>query len=149
VVPVRHARVQSAEQAAAAERIREFRRRAETRRKRIARANLSGALVAVDLVVAAMTVISLHGHVREVAGLVFCLVVPGWSIVGLLRLHNAALELGLTMAAGLAALIVIAQLAVSLDLWHLTAIQLVVCALCLPSLLYQSLDRRRVLSEPR
>lgn len=135
--------------AAVDDRLSRFRHHAATRRMRLARANLSGALVVADLAMAAMAVSPLHGPVRELYGLAFCLVVPGWAIVGLLRLHHAAVEAALTVAASVAALIVIAQLAVTFDVWHLTAVQLVVCALCLPSLLHQSLDRRRVLAPPR
>ena len=76
--------------------------------------------------------------VRVVVGLAFCLVVPGWSIVGLLRLHDAPLEIGLTMAAGLC---VAPRPRPARD--HraapgtCSALQLLVCALCLASLLYQ------------
>jgi uncharacterized membrane protein len=136
------------EHASGDEALRAFRARAATRRMRLARATFSEVLVVVDLAVAAMVASSLHGEFRALVGLTFCLVVPGWSIVGLLRLHNAALEAALTVAAGLAALVAIAQLAVTFDIWHLTALQLVVCAACLPSLLWQSLDRRRLQAAP-
>jgi uncharacterized membrane protein len=122
--------------------LRDFRSRAALRRQRRLRAGLSTLLVFADLFVAALVALNVHGDVRVVAGLAFCAVVPGWAIVGLLRLNNAPLEVGLTMAAGLAALLVLAQLATSLGAWHLTALQLVVCGLCLPSLLWQALERR-------
>ena len=115
---------------------------APTASQRRARANLSAALLAADVVMAVLAFVNLQGPVRIVYGLAFCLVVPGWSIVGLLRLNNPPLEVGLTMAAGPAALMVVAQLATSLGGWHLLFLQVFVCATCLPALLWQSLDRR-------
>ncbi len=144
---MQHARARDHETEEADQRLRTFRSRSATRRMRLARANFSVLLVLADLAMAAMAVISLHGRARIILGLAFCLVVPGWSIVGLLRLHNLALEAALTVAASLASLVVVAQLAVTLDAWHLTGVQLVVCAVCLPSLLWQSLDRRRLQAE--
>ena len=122
--------------------LREFRSRTATRRQRRVRANLAAILVLCDLVMAAMIALNLHGPVRIAAGLAFCIVVPGWSIVGLLRLNRVPLEIGLTMAAGSCALLVLAQLAASIGVWHLTFLQLLVCALCLPSLVWQALERR-------
>lgn len=122
--------------------LREFRSRAATRRRRRVRANLAAILALCDLLMAAMIALNVHGTVRVAAGLAFCIVVPGWSIVGLLRLNRVPLEIGLTVAAGSCALLVLAQLAASLHVWHLTFLQLLVCALCLPSLVWQALERR-------
>jgi hypothetical protein len=122
--------------------LREFRGRVATRRQRRVRANLSTILVFADLFMAALVALNVSGALRVWAGLAFCAVVPGWAIVGLLRLNDAPLEIGLSMAAGLCALLVLAQLAITLGAWHLTALQLLVCALCLPSLLWQALERR-------
>jgi len=125
------------------DRLRAFRARATTRRQQHLRANLSVLLVCVDLLVATMVAGHVHGPARVLGGLAFCIVVPGWSIVGLLRLNRAPLELGLSVAASLAALTVVGQLAVSFGGWHLTFLQLLICGLCLPSLLWQSLARPR------
>jgi hypothetical protein len=111
-------------------------------RRRHGRANLSAALVGADVVMAVLALANVHGPVRAVYGLAFCIVVPGWSIVGLLRLDNPPLEAGLTMAASFASFVVLAQLATSLGGWHLTFLQFFVCALCLPSLLFQATDLR-------
>lgn len=123
-------------------RLQAFRGRLSTRRQERIRANLSGLLVCFDLVVAAMVVANLDGPARVACGLAFCVVVPGWAIVGPLRLNRVPLELGLTVAASLCALMVVAQLAASVGGWHLKTLQLVVCGLCLPSLLWLSLVRR-------
>jgi len=108
-----------------------------------ARATFSGVLVVADVAMAGLVLLAVHGDLRMVAGLAFCLVVPGWAIVGLLRLDNPPLEAGLTMAVGLSALVIVAQLAISLGAWHVEALQVLVCALCLPSLGYQALSRPR------
>jgi len=113
-----------------------------TQRQARARVGVSAVLLGVDLLMAAMIALNVHGPSRVLLGLAFCIVVPGWSIVGLLRLNDPPLELGLTIAASLCGLMVVAQLAASVDGWHLTFLQLLVCALCLPSLLRQSLPRR-------
>jgi uncharacterized membrane protein len=139
---VTHARGNEADQVALGTGLREFRSRAATRRQRRLRANLSTLLVFADLFVAAIVALNVRGDLRVVVGLAFCAVVPGWSIVGLLRLNNTPLEIGLSMAAGLCALLLLAQLAITLGVWDLTALQLLVCALCLPSLLWQALERR-------
>ncbi|HEV3212694.1 MAG TPA: hypothetical protein VGZ03_04785 [Acidimicrobiales bacterium] len=124
-------------------RLRAFRASATWRRQQRARANLSAVLVCFDLLVAAMVAANLHGPARVVGGLAFCVVVPGWAIVGPLRLRDPALEAGLTIASSLCALMVVAQLASTLGGWHLTFLQLFVCGLCLPSLVWQTVARRR------
>jgi len=122
-------------------RVQAFRGRLLTRRQERIRAILSGLLVCFDLVVAAMVVAHVDTPARVACGLAFCVVVPGWAIVGPLRLNRAPLELGLTVAASLCALMVVAQLATSIGGWHLEFLQLLVCGLCLPSLLWLSLVR--------
>jgi hypothetical protein len=95
-------------------------------------------LVVVDLVTLAMTIANTHGPVRFVLGLILGLVIPGWSVVGLIKLRNAALEVGLSLAASLAMLTITAQVLMALNLWHPIALEEVICVLCLPSLLWQS-----------
>ena len=59
-------------------------------------------------------------------------------MVGLLKLRNAALELGLAIAVSLALLMVAAQLLITLDLWHPVTLEELTCLACLPSLIFQS-----------
>jgi uncharacterized membrane protein len=108
-----------------------------------ARATVSISLLLADLVVLIMTVESLHGPVRLVLGLILGLVVPGWSVVGLLKLENAALEVGLTVAVSLASCMVVAQVLLTVHAWHLVVFQEVTCVLCLPSLIWQAHLRPR------
>jgi uncharacterized membrane protein len=91
----------------------------------------------VDVATLALVLGGIHGHPRQLAGLVFCLFVPGWAIIGLLRLGEPVLEFGLTMAAGLAALVVLAQFVITVHAWHLYGVEVVVCLVCLASLLAQ------------
>jgi len=125
----------------------EYRRRAATARHRVHRATASTVLMALDVTMLVLAAAGVHGPVRLVVGLAFAVTVPGWSIVGLVRIHDAALEVALTIAVSLASLMVAAQLLITVGAWDLTTFQIVVCALCLPSLLWQALDRRRVAGE--
>jgi uncharacterized membrane protein len=109
---------------------------------------VSISLLVADLVVLIMTIESLHGPLRLVLGLVLGLVVPGWSVVGLLGLENAALEVGLTVAVSLASCMVVAQVLLTVHAWHLGVFQEVTCVLCLPSLIWQAHLRPRRLERP-
>lgn len=103
------------------------------------RASFSITLLVVDLLVLGLTVADLHGPVRFTLGLILFIVIPGWSLVGLLRLGNAALELGLTVAVSLALLMVTAQILLAVHAWHLVVLQEVICLICIPSLIWQTL----------
>jgi uncharacterized membrane protein len=107
------------------------------------RARVSRALLAVDLVNLGLTMAGNHGPARFVFGLVLVLAVPGWAVIGHLRLGNAALELSLTTAVSLSLLMVAAQALITLHSWHLVALEVVVCLACLPSLFWLSYGTRR------
>jgi hypothetical protein len=106
-------------------------------------------LLAADLIALAMTIGDLHGPVRLACGLALGVVIPGWSVVGLLRLENAALEVGLTVAVSLALLMLSAQVLMTAHAWHLVALQEATCLICLPSLIWQSRDHRRARESSR
>jgi hypothetical protein len=78
------------------------------------------------------------GPGRFLFGLALGVVIPGWAIVGRLKLHDAALEVGLSIASSVAILILCAQALITIHFWHLTAFDLVLSFAVLPSLLYQS-----------
>jgi len=63
-----------------------------------------------------------QAHVTGVSrfwfGLLFVLVVPGWSIVGLLRLRWPAAEVSLTIAVSLGITLLIAQAMLWAHAWH-------------------------------
>ena len=120
------------------------RRGTETLRAKRTRAYISQFLIVIDIVVLIMAVAGVHGPVRLLLGLIFGVIVPGWSIVGLLRLDNAALEFGLTVAVSLSLLMIAAQVMMAVDLWHLVAFEEVTCAGCLPFLWIQSRGQRRL-----
>jgi hypothetical protein len=113
-----------------------------TARGRRARATISSALVVADVALLVLIVTGVHGPVRFVVGLAVALLVPGWAIIGPLRLVSTALEIGLTIAVSLSVLLVAAQLLITARLWHLTALQVAVCLLSLPSIVWQALDGR-------
>lgn len=119
------------------------------RRRWDPRAFVSLLLLAVDLTVLDMTVGNVHGPVRLVLGLVLGCFVPGWSIVGLLKIGNSWLEIALTVAVSLALLMVVAQVLITMNAWHLVLLQEVTCEVCLPSLIWQSRGRRRARRQAR
>lgn len=95
-------------------------------------------LVAVDLANLIMAFANTHGPVRFFLGLLFGVLVPGWSIIGYLKLKNAALEIGLSVATSLALIMVCAQVMITLDLWHLVSFEEILSIACLVPLLRQS-----------
>jgi uncharacterized membrane protein len=103
------------------------------------RAVASLMLLVVDLGALVFAFANLHGPVRLVLGLVLGAVVPGWSVVGLLKLGNVALEVGLTVAVSLALLMVAAQVLLAAHAWHLVVLQEVTGLVCLPPLAWQFL----------
>jgi len=108
------------------------------------RAYVSQFLIVLDIVVFIMAMADVHGPVRLFLGLIFGIIVPGWSIVGFLRLESAALEFGLTIAVSLSLLMIAAQVLITLSLWHLVAFEEITCAGCLPFLWLQSRQQRRL-----
>jgi len=95
-------------------------------------------LVAVDIANLVMAFANTHGPIRFFLGLLFGVLVPGWSFVGFLKLKNAALEIGLSVATSLALIMVCAQIMITLDLWHLVAFEEILSIACLIPLLRQS-----------
>ena len=91
----------------------------------------------VDALVLFSAVADAHGAARLVLGLAMVLVIPGWSIIGLLRLKDPAMEMGLTVAVSLALYTVAAQILLALNAWHLVALEEAVGVLCVPLLMWQ------------
>jgi uncharacterized membrane protein len=108
------------------------------RREFIDRPRVSVLMVVLDLATLAITAGHVHGSVRFVLGLAFGLLVPGWSLIGWLKLRNAALEFAMTVGTSLALLTVVAQVLVTVHEWRLFSLQIVVCLVCLPSLVGQA-----------
>jgi uncharacterized membrane protein len=123
-------------------RLGEYRAHAISRQQDRVRQNVALAACVLDLCALGLIAGQAHGPVRQVFGLACCLLVPGWAIVGPLRLHHAALEASLAVATSLASLLVVAQIAITFGIWHLTAIDVVVSLACLPSLVWQAAGRR-------
>jgi hypothetical protein len=100
-------------------------------------------LVVIDLITLGLTLAGVHGPVRFVLGVTLGLLVPGWSVVGLLKLNNAPLEFSLTVGSSLAMLMVAAQILITVHAWHLGGLEAVTCLVCLPSLLWQARSLRQ------
>ena len=81
------------------------------------------ALTTLDVLTLIAVLADVGGVPRELLGLLFVAFVPGASIVGLLRLRDAALELAVVFAFGLSSLILVAQLVITLHAWHLFALE--------------------------
>jgi hypothetical protein len=113
------------------------------------RAFLSRVLVAVDLANIVMTLIGAHGPIRFTFGLILGLFIPGWSVIGSLKLRNFALEFCLSMASSLAIILIAAQTMTLLNFWHLGAFEVFVCCVCLIPLVrlsdYQPFQNRGAL----
>lgn len=92
---------------------------------------------AFDITLLVILAINLHGPVRLLFGLIFALLIPGWSIVGRFRLENPALEFALTVAASLAILTISAQILLTIHWWHLWAFDLIAAILCAGPLAWQ------------
>jgi uncharacterized membrane protein len=111
-----------------------------------ARATFSLILMMADIAALAVTIANLHDVARFVLGLALSGVIPGWSVVGLLRLRNFALELALTVAVSFASLMTFAQILMTVHAWHPEALEIIVSAVCLPLLYWQSRERRETAS---
>lgn len=105
------------------------------------RAFASGLLLGIDVLLLILTTSGVHGPVRFALGLILGLVIPGWSIVGLLRLGNVPLEVSLTLAVSLALLIATAQIMMTFHLWHPITLEELICLACIPSLFTQAFLR--------
>jgi hypothetical protein len=103
----------------------------------------SVVLLISDITIFALSIGGVHGSLRYTLGLVLGIVIPGWSIVGLLKLNNVALEISLTLALSLALVMIAAQILITINEWHPIALEQVTCVLCFPSLYRQSHFQRR------
>jgi hypothetical protein len=120
-----------------------LRRDESSSHKKVARTFISEFLILVDITVFVMTAAGIHGPLRLMLGLILGVVIPGWCVVGPLKLDNVPLEIGLTLAMSLSLLIVIAQLLMTFDLWHLVALEEVCCVVSLPPLFLLAKSSRK------
>ena len=102
---------------------------------------VSLVLSVVDVVALVMTVANGHGPVRFVLGLVVGVVIPGWCVIGWLRLPDPFLEASLSIALSLALIMLSAQMMMTVHWWHLAGFEILLCAVSLPVLVW--LARRR------
>lgn len=117
--------------------------------QRVDRVLISAFLLAVDALLLVLTLSHVHGPWRFALGLVFAVTTPGWSLVGLLNLRDGALEMGLSVAVSLSALMVCAQAMMALRVWHPVALEELACLVCMPLLILQSKGIGRTLGRSR
>jgi hypothetical protein len=103
-----------------------------------ARVAVSRLFVFISVMNILFAAIDWTGPIRYLFGLALGVAMPGWAIIGRFKLHNAALEVGLSIATSIALLIVSAQALITIHFWHLTAYDIVLSIAVLPSLLVQS-----------
>lgn len=106
------------------------------------RNSVTVVVLAVDAFAAVLVVAGVGGPLRVALGLAAGLTVPGWAVVAHLDLRWPAAEAALTLTASLAALLLLAQLMISLGAWHPAAAWSVVSGLS-AVLLIARLVRRR------
>jgi uncharacterized membrane protein len=106
------------------------------------RSYFSRFLLVADFLIFMMTVGHFHGPLRVFLGVILCVAIPGWSVVGLLKLENAAIEIALSLALSLALLMITAEILMSLHSWDLVVLEEITSFVCLPSLAWQSQRRR-------
>ena len=86
---------------------------------------ISLSLLGTDLVACVLVLFHTSGPVRLLAGVVQGLLVPGWSVVGRLKISNVAMEIGLVLATSVSLLMIVAQILMSVNWWHLWATQII------------------------
>ncbi len=91
----------------------------------------------IDLVALGLTLGGVKGSFRFAFGVAFGLLVPGWSVVGLMKLGNPALEFSLSVGTSLALDMVGAQILMTAHWWNLTGLEIIMGALVFPLLVWQ------------
>lgn len=107
------------------------------------RLRVSVVLIGVSIATVSLGLAQVHGPVRFAVGLTFGLLVPGWAVVGWLRLAQPALELAMTLAASLTILMLAAQVLITLNLWHLMGFGEIFGLVCAGSLTLQVRQHHR------
>lgn len=99
---------------------------------------ISFFLALCDLVLMLMTMVSAHGPLRFALGLALGLIIPGWCIIGWMKLTEPFLEASMSIGVSLAVLMLSAQLMLTWHWWHLGGFEIILSAVCLPILLAQT-----------
>lgn len=86
------------------------------------------AVLAVDALALGLTALGTTGPVRMLLGLAFLLAVPGWAVVGYLRLAWPAAEVSLTVAASLAVTLLGSEVMLWVHAWDPLTLQAVLGA---------------------
>jgi uncharacterized membrane protein len=90
---------------------------------------ITAIVLAVDVVALLLAVMQAHGSLRFVVSLAFGLLVPGWSVVGFLRIKDVALLVSLTIAVSLAIELIVGEIMLG-RWWHLQLAEMGLAAAC-------------------
>src|ERR1700731_3043962 len=90
---------------------------------------ITAIVLAVDVVALLLAVMQTHGSLRFVVSLAFGLSVPGWSVVGFLRIKDVALLVSLTIAVSLAIELIVGEIMLG-RWWHLQLAEMGLAAAC-------------------
>jgi archaellum biogenesis protein FlaJ (TadC family) len=103
--------------------------------RRVRRA-VTETLLLVDVVTVIFSAVHLQGSLRFVVALIFGLVVPGWSVVGFLKIRDVALLISLSIATSLSVEMVLGE-AMLAWWWHLQIFELILGIVCASLLVLQ------------
>lgn len=106
------------------------------------RRSVSLLLAVFDLILMVLTMVNVHGPVRFALGLILGMVIPGWCIIGWMKLTEPFLEASMTVGVSLALIMLSAQLMLTVHWWHLAVFEVILCVVCLPILLGQAWRQR-------
>ena len=96
--------------------------------RRVRRA-VAKTLLVVDVAAIVLATFHIYGSFRFVISLAFGLAVPGWSIVGFLRIRETALLVALSIASSLCIEMVLGE-ALLAWWWHLQVFELILGVIC-------------------
>ena len=105
-------------------------------RFKLARRFVTRFLLLVDVTAMLLDVFQVHGSFRFAVSLLFSLTVPGWSVVGFLRIREAAWLVALCVATSLALEIVLGEIVLAWW-WHLQVLEIFVALVCATLLVQQ------------
>jgi uncharacterized membrane protein len=89
------------------------------------RAIATVVVLVIDAVAVVLTMAGAHGPLRLLFGLAFVLVVPGWAVIGFLRLNWPAAEVSLTIGLSLAITLLGSEVMLWTHTWHPVTYQLI------------------------
>jgi hypothetical protein len=119
-----------------------------SRLDRRARKVMTEALLLVDVTSLGLVVFQVHGPFRFVVTMIFSLTVPGWSVVGFLKIRDVAWIVSLCVATSLALEMVLGEILLAWW-WHLQIFEMLLAGACAAMLVWQLRRDRRAMDASR